>query len=98
MSQPDRVDHDKGDDLLERDRHHREVMAAEPQRRHSEKGARQKGDDAAARKAEPVAYVIVRRTEPYGIGAEAEKRRLRQIDLATQAEHDGKAKHRDRKR
>src|ERR1700722_5248728 len=42
--------------------------------------------------------MIVRRAEADSIGTEAEKRRLRQIDLPTQAEHDREAEHRDRKR
>ena len=98
VRQPDRVDHDQRDDLLERDRHHREVMAAEPQRRHAEERPRPQRDDATRDETEPVAHVQVGGSDADGIGAEAEERRLRQIDLAAQAEHDGQAEHRDRKR
>ena len=42
--------------------------------------------------------MIIRRADPHRIGAEAEKRRLRQVDLATQAEHDRQAEDGDRKR
>ena len=98
VGEPDRIDHHKRDDLLKRDRHHGEVVPAEPQRRHAEKGARQQGDDAAAGEAQPIAHMIIRRADPHRIGAEAEKRRLRQIDLATQAEHDRQAEDGDRKR
>ena len=48
------VDHDQRDDLLERDRHHGEIVPAEPQRRHAEQCAGQQRDDAAAAEAEPV--------------------------------------------
>ena len=98
MGQPDRVDHDQRHDLLERDRHHRQIMAAEPQRRHAQQRAGQQRDDASAGKAEPVAQVIVGGADADRIGAETEKRRLRQIDLAAQAEHDRKPEHRDRER
>ena len=50
-----------------------------------------------ASEAEPVADVVVRRSDADGIGAEAEERRLRQVDLAAQAEHDRQTEHRDRK-
>ena len=45
---------------------------------------------------EPVADVVVGGSDADGIGAEAEERRLRQIDLAAQAEHDRETEHRDR--
>ncbi len=97
VGEPDGVDHDQRDDLLKRDRHHRQIMAAEPQRRHAEQRAGQQRDHASAGEAQPVAEMIVRGAEADGIGAETEERRLRQIDLAAQAEHDRETEHRDRK-
>ncbi len=69
VGQPDRVDHHQRDDLLERDRHHREVMAAEPQRRHAEEGARPQRHEAAGDQTEPVAQMQVGGADADGIGA-----------------------------
>ena len=98
VGEPDRVDHDQRHDLLERDRHHREIVAAEPQRRHAQHRAGHQRHQASRQEAEPIAEVIVRGADADGIGAETEERRLRQIDLAAQAEHDRETEHRDRKR
>ena len=50
----------------------------------------------SAEQAEPEAQVQIGGAEPDRIGAEAEEGRLREIDLAAQAEHDGKPEHGDR--
>jgi len=86
---PIAFDHDQRDDLLERDRHHREVMAPEPQRRHAEERARPERQHAAGDQADPVAQVQIGGSDADGIGAETEEGRLREIDLSAQAEHDG---------
>ncbi len=98
MRDADRIDHDQGHDLLERDRHHGEVMTAEPQGRRAEKGARHQRNAAAHHKAEPVAHVEIGGAEPDGIGTKAEERRLRQVDLAAKTQHDAKPEHGDRER
>jgi hypothetical protein len=41
--------------------------------------------------------MIVRGSEANGVSAQAEERRLRQIDLAAQAKHHRETEHRDRK-
>ena len=96
MGEPDRIDHHQRDDLLERDRHHGEVMPAEPQRRHAEEGAGNERHEATCDQAQPVAHMQVGGADCHDIGAEAEKRGLCQIDLAAQAEHDRKPEHGDR--
>ncbi|MGY3460301.1 hypothetical protein ACVWW5_005751 [Bradyrhizobium sp. LM3.4] len=98
MRQPDRVDHDQRNDLLERDRHHGEVVPAKPQGRHAQEGAGQQRDHASADEAEPEADMQIRRPDADRIGAEPEERGLRQIDLTAQAEHDRQPEHRDRER
>ena len=85
VGEPDRVDHHQRDDLLERNRHHGEVMAAEPQGRSAEQRAGQQRHHASAGKAQPVADMIIRGADADDIGAEAEERGLRQVDLAAQA-------------
>jgi hypothetical protein len=98
MGQANGIDHDERHDLLERNRHHREVMPAESQGGGAEKGARDQRQRAAADEAEPEVQMQVRGAEANGIGAEAEERCLCQVDLAAQAEHDRKPEHRDRER
>ena len=93
---PDRVDEDDGQDLLEGDRHHREIVAAQAQRREAEPRAGRESDRHAPEEAEPKRQVIVDRAESDAIGAEREKRGLREIDLTAQSEHDRQAEDRDR--
>ena len=98
MRQPDRVDHDQRDDLLERDRHHGEIVAAQPERRRPEERAGDQRHQAARDKAEPEADMEIGGADTDRVSAEAEECRLRQIDLAAQAEHDRESEHRDRER
>jgi hypothetical protein len=97
MGEPDRIDHDERDDLLERDRHHGEVVAAKTKRRHAEHGAGRQRHQASGDQAKPIADLVVGSSDSDRIGAEPEKCRLRQIDLAAEAKHDRQAEHRDRK-
>ena len=63
MGEADRVDEDDGQDLLEGDRDHREIMAAQPQRRDAEPRARGERDRMPTDEAEPEWQVIVDRAE-----------------------------------
>ena len=96
MGETDRVGEDDGQDLLEGDGHHREIVAAQAQRHEAKPGAGRESDRHAPEEAEPKRYMIVDRAESDAIGAEREKRRLREIDLAAQSEHDRQAEDRDR--
>ena len=96
MREADRVDEDDGQYLLERDRDHREVVAAQAQRREAEPGARGESERDAPGEAKPEGQVIVGRAEADAIGAEREERGLREIDLTAEAEHDRKAEYGDR--
>jgi hypothetical protein len=98
VGKPDRVDHHQRDDLLERDRHHREVMPAETKRRHAQHRAGHQRHQASSQQTEPVADLVIRRSNTDSVSTETEERRLRQVDLATETEHDREAEHRDRKR
>ena len=90
------VDHDEGDDLLEADGHHRQVVPAQAQRRHAEEGAHHERDAAAHQQGDPEVEVQVGRAQAHRIGAEAEEGRLRQVDLPAQAQHHGQAEHGNR--
>jgi hypothetical protein len=59
MGETDRVDEDDGQDLLERDGDHGEVVAAQPQRGKPQPGARRAGERHAPEEAEPKGHVIV---------------------------------------
>ena len=96
MGEADRVDEDDGQDLLERDRDHRQIMAAQPQGRDAEQRARGERDRDPDREAEPEGQAIVRRAEAHGIGPEREERGLREIDLPAQPQNDREAEDGDR--
>ena len=67
---------------LERDGHHRKIVAAQSQRHEAKPGAGGESDSDPSQEAEPEREVIVDRAESHGIGAERKKRSLREIDLA----------------
>ena len=71
-------------------------MPAEAQRREPEQRTGEQRHYAAGDETQPVTDLIVRRADADGVSAEAEKRRLRKIDLAAQAEHDGQPEYGDR--
>ena len=96
VGEADRVDEDDGQDLLERDRHHREIVAAQAQRRDAKRCARCARERHARNEAEPKRQPIVGGAEAHGIGAEREERGLREIDLAAKPEHDRQAEDGDR--
>ena len=96
MGDGDRVDEDDGQDLLEGDRDHRQVMPAEPQRRNAEPCAGRGGERHAPKEAEPEGQVIIGAAEADRIGAQREECSLCEIDLAAEAEHDRQAEDRDR--
>ena len=96
MGKTDRVEEDDGQDLLEGDGHHREIVAAQTQRREAEPSASGESERHAAQKAEPKGQPVVDRPESDAIGAEREERRLREIDLAAKSKHDRQAENGDR--
>jgi hypothetical protein len=96
MRETDRVDEDDSQDLLKGYGHHRKIVAAQAQRREAEPGAGRKSQRHASDEAEPKRQMIVDRAESNAIGAKREKRRLREIDLPAQSEHDRQAEDRDR--
>ena len=97
MRDRDPVHHDQRHDLLEADRHHRQIVAAEPQRGHAQKRAHHQRDAGAHRERNPEIQMQVGRPESDCIRAEAEEGGLREVDLPAEAEHDRQAEDRDRK-
>ncbi len=93
MREASRVDEDDGEDLLERNRHHGEIVTAEPERRRAERRARDQRDHHARDQAEPERSLIVDLAEADRIGAERKERGLREIDLPAKSENDGKTEH-----
>ena len=96
MGEAGRVGEDDGQDLLEGDGHHREIVAAQTQRHEAKPGAGRESNSHAPEEAEPEWQMIVDCAESDAIGAEREKRRLGEIDLAAQSEDDRQAEDRDR--
>ena len=96
MGDADRVDEDDGQDLLEGDRHHGQVMTAQAQGREAERGARRESERHAAEQAKPEREMVIDRPEGDAIGAQREERGLGEIDLTAQSQDDRQAEHRDR--
>ncbi len=88
MGETVRVDQDDGQDLLEGDRDHCEVMTAQAQRREAENRARRARERHASEEAEPEGQAAIDRPEGDAIGAEREERGLREIDLTTESQYD----------
>jgi hypothetical protein len=91
----DPIHHDERDDLLKADRYHCQIVTSEAQRRHAKERAHHQRDAYPHRECDPEIQMQIGGAEPDSVGAEAEKGRLREIDLPAEAEHNAQAEHRD---
>ena len=87
------VDHDQGQYLLEGDRHHRQIVPAQPDRRRAQKSTEAKHHSQSQTQADPVGQAIIHSAETNRIGTKPEKGRLRQVDLSAKAQHHGQPHH-----
>ena len=89
------VDHDKGQNLLETDCHHGQIMAAQTQGRGAQKGPEEQDNPDPDDNTAPERNAVIHGSQTDRISAQAKKRGLRQIDLATQPQHNRETHHRD---
>ena len=92
----DPVGEDQVEDDLEADRHHRQVVPADAQRGQAEREAGQRGERDRQQQREPEIEPQHQRAERHRVGADAEERRLPEMDLPGVAEHHRHAEHGDR--
>ena len=91
MGEADPVGEHQGQDLLEADGDHGEVVAAQPQAGEAEDQAEHPGDQHAAGPGGEERHVVVHHPDRRRVGADAEEPGLRQGDLAAIAQHDDDA-------
>ena len=82
------VDQHQADDLTERQRDDREIVAAQPQHRKAEQHAPERGKDAGERQADPERQVEGRRQQRVGIGADRVERHVAEVEQACEADDD----------
>src|SRR5271165_5583257 len=88
VGQVDPVDEDESDDLAERQRDDRQIVASEPQDRKSENDAPRRGERSRQRQADPERQAESRRQQRIRVGADRVKGRVSEVKQAGEADDD----------
>ncbi len=91
VGQRDPVGQHDADDLAERQRDDREIVAAQPQHRKAEQDAPERRQDAGQRQAGPEAQAESRRQQRVGIGADRVERDVAKVEQSGEADDDVQA-------